>query len=546
MTDPAIRNNTPPPSTLMQPSPTSPGLLSWIAGLLPTFLALALLTGIGAWGYFADWKLPRFASLFGETEKPDESWCDKHNAPRATCVECNPALLPKPQKHDWCAKHGVHDCPLDHPDVAQLANTPQISAEDLARADRALKFSPRKENDPNCPYHPRRIQLASVEALKRADIKVEPVGTQRIIEAVTAPGEITFDKEKREVTVSSRVAGTLRRVFRGVGEKVKRGDVLALVDSTDVGKAKADFLQAAAQFDLATNELQHMKAAGTGTVAGYLVLKAENAVKAAKISLLGAQEALTSLGLKVQAKDFEGLKLEELARRVRRLGLPEDIVSHLDPDIPPANLIPILSPLDGEVVSRPTVEGSVIDTKTVLLVVADTRRMWLTLNVRQEESTRLALGLPVEFHPDGGGKPEKEAKIAWIDPSVDARTRTVKVRAELDNRDRHLRANTFGSGKIILREETKAVVVPNGALHWDGHCSIVFVLDKVSAEALEKKVPKDREPPMVFHVRCVRVGVTNGDRTEIIAGLLPGERIADENSEVLRGQLLRDNLGGGD
>jgi cobalt-zinc-cadmium efflux system membrane fusion protein len=112
----------------------------------------------------------------------------------------------------------------------------------------------------------------------------------------------------------------------------------------------------------------------------------------------------------------------------------------------------------------------------------------------------------------------------------------VAVRATLENLDGELRANTFGTGRIVLREEPRAIVVPNEAIHWDGDCSIVFVRDK---NWFQKDAPK------FFHVRKVRLGVREDGATEIIAGLLPGEVIASKNSYVLQAQLLKSNLGAG-
>ena len=126
--------------------------------------------------------------------------------------------------------------------------------------------------------------------------------------------------------------------------------------------------------------------------------------------------------------------------------------------------------------------------------------------------------------------------MSWISTDADDVTRTVKVRVDLPNADGRLRANTFGTGRIVLREEPKAIVVPSEAIHWDGTCNVVFVRDKNFFKP---------DAPKIFHVRSVRPGVKDGDTTEIIAGLLPGEVIASKNSVVLEAQLLKSNLGAG-
>ena len=180
------------------------------------------------------------------------------------------------------------------------------------------------------------------------------------------------------------------------------------------------------------------------------------------------------------------------------------------------------------------VAGEVVDTAKTLFVVADPRRVWLTLNVRLEDANHLALNQPVHFQPDGGAK-EVAGRLGWISTAVDEKTRTVKVRADLENPEGQLRANTFGAGRIILREEKNAVVIPKEALQSDGDCPLVFVRDK-------NYDPQNPESLLVFHVRKVRSGAQNDGFVEILAGLLPGESVATKGSAVLRMQLRKDNV----
>jgi cobalt-zinc-cadmium efflux system membrane fusion protein len=161
--------------------------------------------------------------------------------------------------------------------------------------------------------------------------------------------------------------------------------------------------------------------------------------------------------------------------------------------------------------------------------------MWLTLNLRQEDANRVALDQHVRFLADGSLQ-ESQCSVSWISPDVDEKTRTVKVRANLANREGRLRANSFGQGQIILRKENNALVVPNEAVHWEGDCYVVFVRDK---DFLSPGAPK------VFHVRQVRVGSKDQEKTEIIVGVLPGELVATKGSGTLRAELLKNNLGEG-
>jgi multidrug efflux pump subunit AcrA (membrane-fusion protein) len=161
--------------------------------------------------------------------------------------------------------------------------------------------------------------------------------------------------------------------------------------------------------------------------------------------------------------------------------------------------------------------------------------MWLLLDVPVEDAAYVAKGQKVLFRPDGDAT-QHTGIVTWISTEVDTQTRTVKVRAELANEAGRLRNEWFGAARIVLREETEAIVVPKQAIHWEGCCHVAFVRDK---DYLREGAYK------VFHTRMVRPGVTNGDLTEIIAGLLPGEVIATKGSAVLRAELLKGNLGAG-
>ena len=187
--------------------------------------------------------------------------------------------------------------------------------------------------------------------------------------------------------------------------------------------------------------------------------------------------------------------------------------------------------MDGIIVARQVVAGEVVDASRVLFQLADTSRMWLTLNVSVEDAGKLALGQPVRFRPDGS-RDEVSGKLVWISTTADQQTRMVTVRAELPNPKGQLRNETFGAGRIVLREEQEAIVVPNEAIHWEGCCHVVFVRDKGYFDSPDS--------PKVFHIRTVRLGARNEKFTEIIAGVLPGEVVATKGSDVLRAELLEE------
>jgi cobalt-zinc-cadmium efflux system membrane fusion protein len=526
-----------PPTIAATEAPRGFAPVARLGRVIPIVLAVAVLGGLAAWGHSTDWTLPKFSELVGGEATEADPWCKEHNVLESQCIECNKTLVPGIKDYGWCKEHGVAQCPLEHPDVAQLKTPAAITDEDRARASRALALLPRAENNSRCLLHQRRIQFASAEAVDKAGIDIAVVDQQSMVEAVTANGQVIYD-QTHSAHLASRVAGTVWRVERQVGDLVRRGDVLALVDAAEIGKAKSEFLQAITQFRLKQTNVNRLRPLATdGTVPGRQLTEADSQLQEAQIQLLSTQQTLINLGLPVRAEEFAELSTDRIAERIQFLGLSPEMAANLSAETATSNLFPLRSPLDGVVVDCKVVPGEVVDTSTTIFGVADISRMWLMLDVRQEDAKYLVLGQPVLFRSgDSKSDPEIKGSLAWISTSADEQTRTVKVRVNLPNADGRLCANTFGAGRILLREEPSAVVVPSEAIHWDCCCNVVFVRDK---NYLQDGAPK------FFHIRTVRLGVKNGDNTEIIAGLLPGEVIASKNSVVLEAQLLKSNLGAG-
>jgi multidrug efflux pump subunit AcrA (membrane-fusion protein) len=503
--------------------------------MFPTAGVIAALVGIGVWGRATDWTIPKFSALVGGAKTDEEAWCEDHNVPEAICIECNRSLVAPEPDYGWCAEHGVANCPYEHPDVAQLKTVPVVTADELQSAERALALRPRQENNSHCTLHSHRIQFASLAAVGKAGVDIAIVERRPILEAVIANGEVTYD-ETRMAHLSSRVGGTVWRVQKEVGDEVHRGDVLAVIDAGAIGVAKSAFVKAISEMRLKQTEDARLRPlAKIGAVSDRELREAVAAYEEARINLQAAEQALINLGFQVRAEDYADVNTDEIAERLRFLDLPPELTIGLDPKSTTSNLIPLRASLDGVIVDRHVVEGEVVDTTKMLFAVADISRLWLKLDVRQEDARYLAMGQTVLFRSTCDEE-DVRGSINWISTAADDVTRTLRVRADLPNPGGCLRANTFGGARIVLREEPHAIVVPTEAVHWDGNCHVVFVRDK---DYLKQDSPK------FFHVRSVRPGVVEGDTTEIIAGVLPGEVLAAKNSMVLEAQLLKSNLGAG-
>ena len=508
-------------------------VLRRFSGTIPTLIVMGALAALGYLGHHHGWKVPKFSELVSPGEQAGTPWCDEHGVPEAECIACNATLMPKGELHGWCKEHGVHECVLHHPEGAQLPEVMAISPADRERAARAIALRPRTKNDPSCKMHLRRIQFPSAAAVDKAGIGIDLVDRRPIVETVSTTGEIIYDPT-RVTRLASRAGGTVWRVEKNVGDHVRQGEVLALVDAAEVGRAKTELMSAVAQLNLQEKTLARL---GTleGVIPGRRVLEAETAYTKADVAVQQGIQTLINLGMPISYDEVKNTPADELRRKLQFLALPSNVLQGLDAVRGTTNLIPAVAPRDGIIVARDVVAGEVIDTTKTLFTLADTSSMWLVLNVPLEEAKYIAIGQNVVFQPDGADH-DDTGTLTWISTDVDNDTRTLKIRGELPNHDGHLRNEMFGTGKIVLREDPEAIVVPSSAVHWEGCCHVVFVRDKDYMKASAYKV---------FHTRSVRPGIVKGDYTEMIAGLLPGEVIVTKGSGVLRAELFKGNLGAG-
>ncbi|MCE9607674.1 MAG: efflux RND transporter periplasmic adaptor subunit [Planctomycetia bacterium] len=362
----------------------------------------------------------------------------------------------------------------------------------------------------------------------RSGISVETVGLHPVRQTLTVNGVTDYDQD-RLAQLSVRVPGHVWRVEKREGEEIKKGECLAIVDSVEVGEAKTNFLQASVMLDLKASNLERLKRI-TNEVAERTLRVAEAEEREARLTLLSAQQKLINLGLPIKTEDCRRVTDEELASRIRVLGLPPSIVAGLDPQSTTANLIPLTAPFDGVVIRRSATIGEVVTPSTSQFVVADVNRMWILLDVRKGHAGMVRTGQQFEFLADGSTAPVV-GHIDFVNTELDEETRTLRVRASVENPivdsdstspgRRLMKAHTFGTGSIVIRETPKAVVVPSAAVQFEGRQSFVFV--QVSG---------------TFYRRDVQVGFAEEGRTEITEGLAAGDVIAVGGSHVLKAEWM--------
>jgi cobalt-zinc-cadmium efflux system membrane fusion protein len=292
------------------------------------------------------------------------------------------------------------------------------------------------------------INLNHVGAIKTEDIAGDG-SADPVLETIAAEGMITYDPT-RVAHLAASVAGTVWRIERGVGQQVRKDEVVGLINAPEVGTAKLEFVQALTEAELGSKFLERLRALGEA-VPSRQVVEAELTQRRLQLRVREARNALVNLGIPVRLEDFKDLAADEAAKRLHVFGLPERLLKELDPNVATTSLVPLRAPLDGEVVACDLLRGEAVGAAKTAFVIADTSRMSLSLHVPLAHARHLVVGQSVHFRPDGAAA-DIEGKIAWISTVVDAKTRTVLTRAELSNPNGRLRANTPGKGRIVVKK----------------------------------------------------------------------------------------------
>jgi multidrug efflux pump subunit AcrA (membrane-fusion protein) len=388
------------------------------------------------------------------------------------------------------------------------------------------------------------VHFKSKEAMERTGIELVPVEERPMVSELVASGVVQYD-QRHIAQLSARVPGSVWRVEKHLGDTVRKADVLLVIESRDVGRLKADFLNALVSHEARKEQMAILEEV-QGAVMGRQLREAKSALREARNHLTIAEQALVNLGLQVSIADYEPLADDARAALIRTVGLPESLLATIDPESITSNLLPLYAPFDGIVIGRDAVVGEVIDPAAPIFEVADVSTMWVVLNISKEDAGRVAIGQPMWFRPDGSSD-EYESRISWISTEVNEETRTLEVRAEISGGSGPtvagspgsrptpvgLRAHTFGNGRIETSRRGTAIVVPRSSVQWDGSRWVVFV---PAGEG-------------TFAARQVSPGVQKGDSIEIVGDFAAGgtpTHVVGAGSHVLKSQILLERMEAGE
>ncbi len=349
----------------------------------------------------------------------------------------------------------------------------------------------------------------SPEAVESAGIVVEPASLRVLAPTVEATGRLGYD-ENRMAVATARIGGRVSRVVADYGARVAAGEVLAWIDSAELGAAQADYRRAlaAARVRDAEYERARLLLDGQAISRGEL-LRREGERQTARAELEAAIQTLHLLGL--SAADVEVLASESSR---------------------PTTVYPVRAPIAGRVTERAASVGQVVTADARLFVVAELGELWLTLQLFEKDlpavSTGSAVSLECESHPQH----RFEGRIDYVAEVVDPHSRTIAARAVIDNSEGKLKPGMFVYATIAagggLETATRVLAVPQSAVARIDDRDWVFVAEGEGA----------------FERRQVRLGHRWDRWAEVLEGLDPGEGVAVAGTFALKSEALKGGLEG--
>ncbi|NOY23285.1 MAG: efflux RND transporter periplasmic adaptor subunit [Acidobacteria bacterium] len=344
----------------------------------------------------------------------------------------------------------------------------------------------------------------SEKELKEFGITVAAVGPASLDVMAKLPGEITLNQD-RVAHVVPRVSGIVREVRKRLGDIVRKGEIMAVIESRDLADAKSAFLAARERLTLAEAAFERESRLHKKRITSEQeFLNARRDLAEGRISVRAAEQKLHALGFS--------------ERELNKLSAEADV---------DYTLYEIRAPFKGTVIQKHVAIGEAMDAHAELFVVADLSTVWVDLTVYPKDLPLIRVGQEVTIH-DGPGFPPVAGKISYIGSLVGESTRTALARVILANPKGVLRPGMFVSASVKMSRRQVNVTVPLTAVqNIDGeNCVFVQKGDELV------KTP-------------VKLGARGGDLVEVISGLSAGTLCAVSGTFTLKAQLAKDSFGEG-
>ena len=352
------------------------------------------------------------------------------------------------------------------------------------------------------------IVRLDAEGMAAAGIEISTAMTAPLPQTLSLPAEIRFDAD-RIANLSPRVSGIVARLYAGEGDKVRRGDRLALIQSRELASLKAEWQKAKTREALAAKALSREEE-------------------------LFAEKITSEADLQAARAEFEAAQAvsDAAENELHAAGISDAALQRVDAAADGDNANSFLTaPIAGRVVRRAVALGETVSAGDAgaapLFTIVDESVVWGDIAVFKDDIGRVRDGAPVKLR-DTSGTVLAESEIAFVLPIIDETSRTATARIIVDNPEGLFRPGQFVTADISAGESAPVLQVPETAVQTVEGKSSVFV----PHEDGFKPVP-------------VQTGQRSQGQIEILAGLGAGDRFVSAGSFTLKSQLEKDAFGGG-
>jgi cobalt-zinc-cadmium efflux system membrane fusion protein len=342
--------------------------------------------------------------------------------------------------------------------------------------------------------------LVTVPADFGAEIKVTSAGATAVSDTLRVAGKVDFD-EQRVTRIGATVTGRVIDIQAHLGQQVKVGDSLAVINSTELGQAQLAYLKARAQADLQARSVERARQLFAADVIG----KAELQRRESELSIASAEQ-------------------RGAADQLRVLGMSSGAISKLSNSGGINSVTSVVSTMAGTVVERQVAQGQVVQPADALYVVADLSRVWVTAEVPEQQAALVRAGQSVDIEVPALGS-RLTGKLIYVADTVNPETRTISVRSVVDNASRQLKPAMLAT-MLIQAAPVERIVLPAQAVVRDGDADKVFV----------------EVGPKQFRLTPVRLGPDMDGKRAVLSGIKAEQRILVSGAFHLNNERKRKEL----
>ncbi len=334
------------------------------------------------------------------------------------------------------------------------------------------------------------------EEIAKYDIGVATAGPGQLAIKTILPGEIAINTDKM-VHIVPRVPGMVREVKVKLGDLVRKGDILAVIDSRDLADARAAYLASMERLELAQAMFDLKEKLWKKNISSEKeYLNTQKDLAQAKIDLRAAKQKLIAIGFTSTYLDTLPEEREELFTRYE-----------------------VVAPFDGTVIKKNIALGEILKDDTEVFVVADLRTVWVNLQVYKKDLPLIRKGQHVSLVRQTH-MPEIYGEIDYVGPLIGAQTQTALARVVLPNPRGELRPGLFVKASVTVKSLRADVLIRSEYVQYLNDNPCIFI--RVSNG---------------FELRGVTLGDTDGEYVAITGGLKAGEKYATKNSFLLKAEI---------